>query len=88
MVAGALTGLRVAVVGAGPAGVCATAALAHAGARVTWIDGTGHVSTDGKGHGVTATGNRNPNRGSKTDARVQTGFGSVGRFGHFGGVHW
>ena len=65
-----LLGLRIAVVGAGPAGVCAAVAAVQSGAEVVWIDQIAafpHASCDHDG--------------------LHTGFGTVGRFGHFSRVH-
>jgi hypothetical protein len=74
--------LRVAVVGAGPAGVCAAAAIAQAGGEVVWIDRAATLpSTDCDHNGA----------GVKTETfetcGLPTGFGTVGRFGHFAAVH-
>lgn len=78
-------GWRVAVVGAGPGGVCAATALSQAGAAVVWVDRKGKVPAlneiDSGDRGTTAI------PGATQPDSVRTGFGSVGRLGHFERVH-
>lgn len=75
---------RVAVVGAGPAGVCAVAALQQAGAHVLWVDRNVTATTEGASDAMTTPMGR---AGCHGNTGGTTGFGTVGRFGHFSGVH-